>query len=347
VSAPLDSLGMLALAAALPQQAAVARRLADEVDLTSVMPVAGRPPIRHVVAVGVGGSGIGGDIVAAIAQPQSKIPIVVVKDHDLPAFVNEESLVLATSFSGATAETLDAVRAARHAGARIVAVTAGGPLAALAREWGVPCAALDATIAMPRAAIAAVSVTPLVLLARLGLLPGIDRELDATIAQLHRRVTRLQDTRSPARDLARRLGRTIPLIYGAGAIGATAAYRWKCQLNENAKEPAFCSSLPESNHNELAGWGQHGDMTRQVLTAVHLRHDFEPPRVARSFAFVDETQQEVVSAVHEVRAEGEGRMAQLFDLVAFGDFVSLEVAAQEGLDPGPIPVLGELKERLG
>ena len=126
-----------------------------------------------------------------------------------------------------------------------------------------------------------------------------------------------------------------------------AAYRWKCQLNENAKEPAFYNVVPELNHNELAGWGQHGDMTRQVLTAVHLRHDFEPPRVARSFDFISETQQEVVASVHEVRAEGVGRLAQLFDLIAFGDFVSLFVAAQEGLDPGPIPVLDELKQRLG
>jgi glucose/mannose-6-phosphate isomerase len=338
---------MFELAAALPQQAADARRRAHEVDLAAVTPAPGGPTVRNVVAVGVGGSGIGGDIVAAIAQHRSPVPIVVVKDHELPGFVSEETLVLATSFSGGTAETLDAVRQARDAGARIIVVTAGGALAALAREWSAPCAPLDASIAMPRAAIAATAVTPLVLLARLGVISGVDDEIDAAIAQLQRRVAQLQEVRSPARGLARRLGRTIPLIHGAGPIGAVAAYRWKCQLNENAKEPAFCSVLPELNHNELAGWGQHGDMTRQVLTAVHLRHDFEPPRVARSFDFVDETQQEVVSAVHTVRAEGEGRLAQLFDLVAFGDFVSLFVAAQEGLDPGPIPVLDELKSRLG
>jgi glucose/mannose-6-phosphate isomerase len=337
---------MFELAAALPRQAADARRRARAVDLSAVEPAADAPPIRNVVALGMGGSGIGGDVVAAIAQPLASIPIVVVKDHRVPAFVSDESLVLATSFSGATAETLDAVRAARRQRARIVAITAGGPLAALAREWGIPCAPLDAAITMPRAAIASVSVTPLVLLARLGLLPDVDADIDAAIAQLQRRVAHMAEPRNPARDLARRLGRTIPLIYGAGPIGATAAYRWKCQFNENAKEPAFCNTAPELNHNELAGWGQHGDMTRQVLTAVHLRHDDEPPRVARSFAFIDEAQQEVVSSVHEVRAEGEGRLAQLFDLIAVGDFVSLFVAAQEDLDPGPVPVLDDLEARL-
>lgn len=347
MTAPLDSLGLFGLAAALPRQASDARRAALEVDVRSIDPSQGVAPIRNVVALGMGGSGIGSDVLAAIAQPVSPVPIVVVKDHHIPAFVSAESLVFATSFSGETAETLDALGAARQVGARIVVLSSGGTMTELAREWRVPCVGLDPSIAMPRAAIASVSVPPLVLLGRLGLLPGIDAQLDAAIAQLQRRVAQMDDARNPARELARRLGRTMPLIYGAGPIGAVAAYRWKCQINENAKEPAFYNVVPEVNHNELAGWGQHGDMTRQVLTAVHLRHDFEAPRVARSFDFIDETQQEVVASVHEVRAEGVGRLAQLFDLVAFGDFVSLFVAAQEGLDPGPIPVLDELKARLG
>ena len=132
-----------------------------------------------------------------IAQPVSPVPIVVVKDHHVPAFVSGESLVFATSFSGQTAETLDALKAARHAGARIVVLSAGGAMAALAREWNVPLVALDASIAMPRAAIAAVSVPPLVLLGRLGLLPGIDADLDEAIAQLQRRVAQLGDRPEP------------------------------------------------------------------------------------------------------------------------------------------------------
>ncbi|HUP74451.1 MAG TPA: SIS domain-containing protein [Acidimicrobiales bacterium] len=343
----LDSLGLFELAASLPKQASDARIVALGLDIRSIDPAHGAPAIRNVVAVGMGGSGIGGDIVAAIGQPVSPVPIVVIKDHHVPAFVSDESLVIATSFSGRTAETLDALKSARHAGARIVVLSSGGAMAALAREWNVPHVALDASIAMDRAAIAAVSMPPLVLLGRLGLLPGIDADIDAAITQLQRRVAQMRDERNPARELARRLGRTMPLIYGAGPIGGVAAYRWKCQLNENAKEPAFSNVVPELDHNELAGWGQHGDMTRQVLTAVHLRHDFEPPRVARAFEFIGETQQEVVASVHEIRAEGGGRLAQLFDLVAFGDFVSLFVAAQEGLDPGPVPVLDELEQRLG
>ena len=113
-------------------------------------------------------------------------------------------------------------------------------------------------------------------------------------------------------------------IYGGGPIGAVAAVRWKCQVNENAKAPAFANRLPELCHNEVAGWGQHGDVTRQVLTLVQLRHDFEHPQVGRRFELVDDLVDEVVGAIHDVQAEGDGPLAQLFDLVLHG---RLRVAA--------------------
>jgi glucose/mannose-6-phosphate isomerase len=137
------------------------------------------------------------------------------------------------------------------------------------------------------------------------------------------------------------------LIYGGGALGATAALRWKSQINENAKSPAFWNAQPELCHNEIVGWGQHGDLTRQAVTVVALRHDDEHPQVIRRFEFVEEVLDEVVAGVIEVRAEGDGQLAQLFDLVLIGDFTSLHMAFQEGIDPGPVPLLGELKARLG
>jgi glucose/mannose-6-phosphate isomerase len=130
----------------------------------------------------------------------------------------------------------------------------------------------------------------------------------------------------------------MPLVFGAGPLGAAAAQRWKTQVNENAKAPAFASGLPELCHNEIVGWGQHGDMTRQVFTLVELRHDEEHPQEARRFELMRDVMAEVVHDVIEVQAEGEGPLAQLLDLVLFGDFVSLHMAEQEGIDPGPEPV---------
>lgn len=337
----IDTLGLRGIALGLADQFAAARAGA-----LGVAPPDGHG-VTEVVVLGMGGSGIGGDVLAAIARPVSPVPVVVVKDHDLPAFVSPSTLVVAASFSGNTAETNDAVEAAHAAGARLVTLSAGGRLAERARAWGASHVTLDGSIPMPRAAIAAVSVPPLVLLGRMGLLPGIDAQLDAAEAQLRRRAAQLAGPDSPARRLARRIGRTFPLVYGAGPVGAVAAYRWKCQVNENVKGPAFHHWLPEANHNELAGWGIHGDVTRQLITAVHLRHDAEPARVAASFGVVAEVQEEVVASVQEVRAEGDGPLAQLFDLVLVGDLVSIEMAAMEDIDPGPIPVLDDLKRRLG
>ncbi len=149
-----------------------------------------------------------------------------------------------------------------------------------------------------------------------------------------------------AEDLARRIGRTIPLVHGAEALGAAAAFRWKAQINENAKTPAFFAVYPELCHNEVAGWGQHGDITRQVITLVNLRHDAEHPQVARRFELVADVLREVMADILEVRAAGEGDLAQLFDLALIGDFVSLHLAAREEIDPGPIPVLDDIKRRL-
>ena len=135
-------------------------------------------------------------------------------------------------------------------------------------------------------------------------------------------------------------------MHGAQNLGATAALRWKTQVNENAKCPAFSAVYPELCHNDVVGWGQHGDVTRQVMTLVNLRHDAEHPQVVRRFELVADVLREVVADIVEVRAEGEGDLAQLLDLVLVGDFVSLHMAAAEGIDPGPVPVLDELKQRL-
>ena len=129
-------------------------------------------------------------------------------------------------------------------------------------------------------------------------------------------------------------------------LGAAAALRWKAQINENAKSPAFYNVYPELCHNEVAGWGQQGDVTRQVITLVNLRHNAEHPQVARRFDLVTELLREVVADVIEVRAGGEGELAQLLDLALVGDFTSLHLAGREGVDPGPIPVLDEIKFRL-
>jgi glucose/mannose-6-phosphate isomerase len=342
VSGPLlDTLGMWDAAAQLPEQLAAAARAVED--------VAGLPPrrsIANLVVLGMGGSGIAGDVFQATAGPDLAVPVSVVKSYCPPGFVGPASLVFAVSFSGDTEETVEAAKAAVARGATVVVVTSGGELAKLADDWGAPAFPVPDTIPQPRAAVGAMTVPLLAVAEDLGLLPQARRWVDQAVGQLQRRRDQLVGPASPAAALARRIGRTIPIVYGAVGVGSVAAWRWKADINENAKAPAFTATQPELCHNEVAGWGQHGDVTRQLLTLVNLRHQDEHPRVARRFGLVDDIVREVVAGIEEVEAEGDGRLAQLLDLVMFGDFVSLHLAAQEGLDPGPVPALTEVKTRL-
>jgi len=254
--------------------------------------------------------------------------------------------VFAVSCSGNTEETISAAESAWSSGATVVAVTSGGTLGAMAERAGSLCIKVPSAIPQPRAALGAMAVPPLIVLEQLGLLPGAAEEISRSVDQLARRRDQLMKPANLAEEVARTIGRTMPLVYGSSGLGSVAAQRWKTQVNENAKSPAFWSAQPELCHNELAGWGQHGDVTRQVMTVVALRQKNEHPQVARRFDFVAEELREVVSEVVDVWAEGEGSLPMFFDLAIFGDFVSLNLAANEGIDPGPIPALDQIKERL-
>jgi glucose/mannose-6-phosphate isomerase len=337
----LDTMGMFDATAALPEQVAEAAERAQ-----GLAGLPHRDLIENVVVLGMGGSGVAGDLLVATAGPFMPVPVVVSKSYELPAFVGESSLVFAISFSGDTEETLEAATTAAVNGARMVVVTSGGELGRLAASWQCPRVEIPAGIPAPRAGFGAVAIPPLVVLEAIGLFPGAQQWIDLAVGQLQRRRDRLTADGNDAQELARRIGRTFPLLFGGGALGSTAAMRWKTQINENTKAPAFWNTHPELCHNEVVGWGQHGDVTRQVFTQVNLRHDFEHPQVQRRFAVADAVLDEVVAGIEEVRAEGEGQLAQLLDLVLFGDFVSLHLAAQEGVDPGPTPVLDEIKASL-
>ena len=339
----LDTVGMFALTAGLPEQAERAVGVASEVAV-DIDPW----DVQNVVVVGMGGSGITGDVVAAVAAPLLPVPVTVCKSYECPAFVGPESLVFAISASGDTEETVQAATDAEASGARVVAVTGGGQLGRLAEAWGAPCIPVPTDIPQPRAALGAMVIPPLVVLDHLGLYRGGRTWISAALDQLKRRRDQIEaagDSSEPAR-IARRIGRTMPLVQGGGPVGATAAQRWKTQINENAKTAAWWSAQPELCHNEVCGWGQNGDVTRQLITAVMLRHEDEHPQVGRRFDLVGEMMREVLADVIEVQAAGDGDLAQLLDLVLTGDYASLWLAAETGVDPGPVPVLGELKTAL-
>ena len=338
---PLDSQGMLVAAASLPEQVTVALEASRQYDN-----LPDRDDVEHVVVLGMGGSAVAGEVVMAAAGPYLPVPVLVFKSYHVPAFVGEGTLLFAISFSGDTEETVEAVTEAALQGAKVLAVTAGGELARLARGWGAPVVEVPVAIPQPRAAIGALAVPPMLVLEDIGLFPGAGHWVAAAADQLRARRDELMKPGSMAEELARRIGRTFPLVHGGGGLGAVAAHRWKNQINENAKVPAFWNSQPELCHNEVAGWGQHGDLTRQLFTLVGLRHDFEHPQVMHRFELTYRLLEEVTAGVEEVRAEGDGELAQLLDLVMIGDFTSIHLALQAGVDPGPIPAIDHIKQAL-
>ncbi|HLM19125.1 MAG TPA: bifunctional phosphoglucose/phosphomannose isomerase [Acidimicrobiia bacterium] len=343
----VDSLRFGDALASMPEQLAAAHEVAGKVPAAALPDAAA---FDRIVTLGMGGSGIAGNVLQAVGTATLPVPVTVLKHYRTPAFVNDRTLAFALSYSGDTEETVEMARGAVAAGATLIAITSGGELARLARESGalhVPC---PDDILMPRLALGALVAPLFVLLFRMGMLPEAHAGLLRAQEQLARRRNQCRPSvdgeRNPARELARRIGRTIPIVYGSGGLGGVAALRWKQSVNENAKAPAFWNEYPELDHNEVCGWGQHGDVTRQVFTLVELRHGLEHPRLEARAVATRELVEEALVQVLTVEAEGEGRLAQLLDLVHVGDWASYYLALDNDVDPGPIDAISQLKTSL-
>ena len=341
----LDSVGMFDAAAAFPEQLAraldVSRRAADGVVLPQ------HEDIANIVLVGAGAAGQAGALVLEAVGPTIPVPIVVHRGYGVPNFVDESTLVVAISFDGETSETLEAAQDALVDGATVVCVSGGGELQAWALANDLVHLPVMPDAPVERAAIGSLAVPVLVLLDRVGMYPGAEAWIDAAIAQATVRRNELITESNFARRLARQLGRAFPIIYGGNGPGGAAAEFWKAQFNQNAKVAAFSNQVPELTHDEIAGWGQDGDVTRQIFQVFMLRHDFEHPQVSSRLAAVEEVLVEVVGAVHVVEATGDGLLAQLFDLELIGQFVSLHAAVEQSIDPGPVPIVSEIASRVG
>jgi len=345
----VDSLGVLDALRGAPEQLAAAHEGAAKAIEGHALP--GPDEIDHIVFCGMGGSGVVGDVVVAMGTATLPVPIVVLKQYRTPGFIGPRTLVFAVSHSGDTEETVGVAASAAAAGAHLVTISSGGALEAIGRERGFLHQPVSSAVPAPRFALGAMVAPALVTLFKMGMLPEAHAGMVKAQQQLARRrdecVPEVEGIRNPARELARKIDRTIPLVYGMGGLGAVAALRWKQSVNENAKAPAFWNQYPELDHNEICGWGQHGDVTRQVFTLVELSHGLEDDRLRRRSEATRALVEECVAQVLEVEAAGEGRLAQLLDLIYVGDWTSVYLALAQDVDPGPIDAITQLKAILG
>jgi glucose/mannose-6-phosphate isomerase len=302
---------------------------------------AGIEPIEAsgLIVCGMGGSAIGGDLAVAALGSRLGKPLDVVRGYGVPAWTPPDRAILCSSYSGNTEETIDCDAAAEAVGAQRIVATTGGAIGDAARSDGVPVIGMPAGL-QPRAAVGYTFAIAAEVAALVGAGPAIRTEIDSSASHLE---SARESLLALAADVAGRIHGSVPLLYGCG-LTTPVAYRWKCQVNENAKLPAFDHSIPELDHNEIVGWT---GAEAGAFSAVLLEDKDQHPRERQRFELTAELIADRARDVVRIETEGETRTERLLWTVMLGDLVSLELAAREAVDPTPVDVIENLKDRLG
>ena len=337
--AEIDSGRQLNDILAMPEQLADALWRVESANLRA------RDSPHGLVVAGMGGSSIGGALARAALGDRASRPIVLARGYALPSWTTPETTVLCSSYSGETEETLAIYEAASALGAHLVVATTGGALAAAARSDGVSVIPLPGGF-QPRSAVAYALVVALEVARRCGAGESLHSEIDVAGAHAERLVAEWgpdgpED--SLAKALARGLHGTIPQIAGAG-LTAPVAYRWKTQINENAKAPAFSAEIPELNHNEIAGW--EGAASLGPFSAVFLDDSDLHPRIRQRIELTRGLIAARGGSTFKVESIGESRTERVVSLVLLGDLVSLYLAVLRSVDPAPVDLIAHLRSAL-
>jgi glucose/mannose-6-phosphate isomerase len=298
-----------------------------------------------LVVAGMGGSAIGGALARAALGDHASRPIFVTRAYGLPTWTTPDTMVLCASYSGDTEETLACYESAGALGAKRTVVTTGGRLAEMARADGVPVIPLPGGF-QPRAAVAYMIVAALEVAALCGAGPRLTAEIDVAASHIEQLVAEWGPDSagdSLAKRVARGLHGTIPVVAGAG-LTAPIAYRWKTQINENAKQPCFWHELPELDHNEIAGW--EGAREAGRFSAVFLDDSDVHPRLKDRMELTERLIADNAAAGFRLETRGETAIERVISLVLLGDLVSIYLAALSGVDPGPVKLIDELKVAL-
>lgn len=301
----------------------------------------------NILILGMGGSAIGADLVRALVEGQSTVPILVSRDYRVPGFVGPETLAIASSHSGDTEETLSATEDALQRGAKVIVMTTGGKLAQMARERNLPILHFQSA-AQPRAALGFSFGLLLGLLGKLGYVDEALFGMDEAVAMARSAPLSLgpdvPTDVNPAKQMALRIQGKLPVIYGGGILSEVAR-RWKGQFNENAKAWSYFEQLPELNHNAVAGYENPPDLAGNlyvILLASFTNH----PRVAARVRITAQVLQQKGVMHQVVDAQGNSPVAQMINSILIGDYASYYLALLYGSDPTPVRLLDFFKAQL-
>ncbi|MTI96526.1 MAG: bifunctional phosphoglucose/phosphomannose isomerase [Firmicutes bacterium] len=316
------------------------------------LPAAYRRPWQQILILGTGGgSSIAGALLNSLFIDHLKQPVIVNQGYNAPAFVNEDTLVIALSHSGNTEEILSALGQACHLGGKPLAITAGGALADICQAESFPHLIVPRDIGHPRRNLGYI-VVPLVLaLAQLGLVPDISADIRETITAMESwgqqwgANTPLADNQ--AKQLAQAIKGHIPLVYGSSDHLGAVAWRWKNQFGENSKLMAFYNLIPHLHHDEAVGWDMEPQLLNKLMLIMLRDNILDSPKVQKRKQISAEMLSTRMGGVREVWAQGESRFARLFSLIHLGDFVSLYAALIREIDPTPVEIINLFKEKMG
>ncbi len=325
-----------------PEQMQSAFRIADE-----SVPQGKKSTATAVVIAGMGGSAIGGDLIKALTADSATVPIEVVRDYSLPAWVGPSTAVICVSYSGNTEESLSCYDEACKNGAQLIGITSGGELADRLKEDGGHLITIPGGNP-PRASLGLVSIPALVYLSRQGLCSGAEENEIAGAAALlskHRSEFSKQSDSNRALNLAKKICGSIPIIYGDARYTGSVALRFRGQLEENAKMVAFHHSLPEMNHNEIVGYLNNPNLL-QKAGIIWLLDEDQHTRTGLRQSLTRDLIGDIVGYQEEIQSVGGSLLERLFYLIHFCDWVSYWCAILHGTDPSPVERIEALKQSL-
>ncbi len=302
---------------------------------------------ENIVVAGMGGSAIGGNVTKTLVHQELKIPFYVNRNYTLPNWVSEKTLVLCSSYSGETEESLSAYEDALKRGAMICGISTGGQLPENIQTKGFDLITIPGGL-QPRAALAYSFVPMLYLLKNIGLISNsLIVDLSNSIASLEKKrdTYSVEDTSNPIFKLAKNIYGMIPIIYGITDTTGVVALRWKAQLCENSKMLAYHNEIPEMNHNEIAGWGNNPDLLSE-MSVIWLKDKNDTERVRKRQDVTKTLLNDIGIMQHEVSAEGENNIERLLYLINYGDWLSYWCAILHNTDPSTIEKINKLKKSL-
>jgi glucose/mannose-6-phosphate isomerase len=341
--ATVDRANMLDGLARFPEQIKESLAIAETVERFNFLKV------DNVIIAGMGASAISGDIMASLFRDKLDVPLIVNRDYDLPKWVNKDTLVVCISYSGNTDETLSSFKIAYQKKCKIICISTGGKLQELAEKRQVPFVKIPSGI-QPRAATAYLLFPSIIFLKKIGLLKTtIDADIEETIEITREFVTMnnkaVPEEMNQAKQIARKIHNTIPQIYGWG-IYTPIAVRWRHQLNENSKIIARTDIVPECNHNDIVGWSQNPDISKQFSCILLRDKEEESIDLTTRLNFMRDLFHNTAGSVFEVQSKGKSQLAKMMYLMCLGDFTSCYLAVLRGVDPSPVDIITELKKRL-